>query len=133
VKHGSRAGWVLASRRLGVDEVVFCDTAGHMLEANRSNIFVIEEGVLKTPPLDGQALEGVTRGALLEAAAAIDMPVEVCPVPLSGSYDEFYVSSTLKELAPVAQLDERAMGGGPMGERLLHAFRALVAKECALE
>lgn len=130
VKHGSRAGWILASRRLEVDEVVFVDDAGHILEANRSNIFVVIDGELRTPPLDGHALEGITRAALIEAAHRAGLGIQEAPVPLSATFDEFYLSSTLKELAPVVRLDNRQIGGGPVGGQLLDAFRALVADTC---
>ncbi len=130
VKHGSRAGWVLAARHLGVTEVVFVDPAGNILEANRSNVFAVVDGVVRTPPL-GANLQGVTRGAILEAALEADLPVSEAPVPLGTRFDELYLSSTLKELAPVAKLDDREVGGGPVGERLHAAFRALVARECS--
>jgi branched-subunit amino acid aminotransferase/4-amino-4-deoxychorismate lyase len=130
VKHGSRAGWILASRRLNADEVIFVDDDGHILEANRSNVFAVIEGELRTPPLDGHALEGVTRGALIDAARQAGIDLREVPVPLSATFDEFYLSSTLKELSPVDQLDDRHIGGGPVGARLLNAFRALVAASC---
>jgi branched-subunit amino acid aminotransferase/4-amino-4-deoxychorismate lyase len=129
VKHGSRAGWVLAARSLGVDEVVFVTPEGNILEANRSNIFAVVDGVVRTPPL-GKNLPGVTRGAMLDAAARGDLPFSEDPLPLATCMDELYVSSTLKELSPVTELDGRIIGGGPIGARLLEAFRAIVAEEC---
>ena len=68
VKHSSRAGWVLAARTKRVDEVLFVDRHGHLLEANRSNVFVVMGGEIHTPPCDGSNLKGVTRGAMIEAA-----------------------------------------------------------------
>lgn len=129
VKHGSRAGWVLAARRLKVDEVIFVDPHGYVLEANRSNVFAVVDEVVRTPPL-GANLQGVTRGAMLEAAVDAGLPVSQRPLPLDTDFDELYLSSTLKELAPVSRLDDRPCGGGPMGARLHEAFRALVKREC---
>ncbi len=132
VKHGSRAGWVLAAKALGVEEVVFVDPAGDILEANRSNVFAVVGGVIRTPANDGEKLEGVTRGALLEAAAEAGLAVEVGPLPLSAPFGELYLSSTLKQLAPVVDIDGREVGGGPVGAALLAAFRAIVARECGV-
>jgi branched-subunit amino acid aminotransferase/4-amino-4-deoxychorismate lyase len=129
VKHGSRAGWVLAARRLEVDEVVFVDPDGWILEANRSNVFAVVDGVVCTPPLRGN-LQGVTRGAIIEAAAEAGLTLSQAALPLDAVFEELYLSSTLKELAPVVRLDDRAIGGGPVGQRLHAAFRALVAREC---
>lgn len=130
VKHGSRAGWVLAARRLEVDEVVFVNPEGNILEANRSNVFAVVDGIVRTPPLGGN-LQGVTRGAILEAARDADLDVSEDPLPLVTEFDELYLSSTLKELAPVERLDDREIGAGPVGARLHAAFRALVTRECS--
>ena len=131
VKHGSRAAWVLAARARGVDEVLFVNPDGHILEANRSNVFGVVGGVLRTPPNDGDNLVGVTRGALLEAARAADIPFDDSPLPLESNFDELYLSSTLKELAPITELDGRKVGAGPIGAALHQSFRALVSRECS--
>lgn len=133
VKHGSRAGWVLAARARGVDEVVFVNPEGHILEANRSNVFAVVGGVVRTPPNDGAKLEGVTRGALLDAARASGIPFDDSPLGLDEEFEELYLSSTLKELAPVLEIDGREVGGGPVGAALHEAFGALVAAECHLD
>jgi len=127
VKHGSRAAWNVATRQLGVDEIVMVDRAGHILEANRSSVLAVIGGVVAAPPDDGRRLRGVTLGALLEAAAGEGLDVERRELPVTAAFDELYLTSTLKELAPVAELDGRAVGGGPVGAHVLAAFRALVA------
>ncbi len=131
VKHGSRAGWVLAARKHGVDEVIFVDQNGHLLEANRSNLFAVVGGTLWTPPTEHGALEGVTRQAMLDAASEANLPIQIAPLPRDTAFDELYLSSTLKELSPVVTLDGSPVGGGPIGAKLHRAFRALVARECA--
>ncbi len=130
VKHGSRAGWVVAAQQQNVVEVLLVDSKGCILEANRSNVLVVKDGVVRTPPLDTRFLEGVTRGALLEAAARENIPYQETPLPFDESYDEFYLSSTLKELAPVVEIcGQPAPGDGPIGCKLLEAFRELVKEE----
>ena len=133
VKHGCRAAWILAAKRSGVDEMLLVDGAGLILEASRSNVFAVRDGCLWTPPLDGRQLVGVTRGALLEAARDAGITVVEKAVPLASDYDELYLASTLKELAPVAEIDGQSVHGlGPVGQRLHAAFNALVARETAL-
>jgi branched-subunit amino acid aminotransferase/4-amino-4-deoxychorismate lyase len=130
VKHCSRAAWVLAAQALDVEEVVFIDEHGFILEANRSNVIAIVDGVVWTPPPDGRILEGITAIAMLDAAATIGLPTRREPLPLNTQFDELYLSSTLKELSPVRMLDNRQIGGGPVGTQLHAAFRELVAREC---
>ena len=85
---------------------------------------------MRTPPLDGRTLEGVTRGALLEAAAHSGLEVDEEPIPLAADHRELWLSSTLKELAPVAMIgDRKAAGAGPLGELMLQTFRRLVERE----
>ncbi len=126
VKHTSRAGWLLAASRAGVDEVIWHDAEGHWTEANRSNVFVVRDGALWTAPDDGRILQGVTRDVLLEVARAEGMEVHEAPVR-AGPTDELYLCSTLKELAPVVELDGAPLPGwGPVGRRLAAAFRRRV-------
>jgi len=130
VKHGSRASWIVAAQQQAVEEVLLVDSDGFILEANRSNIFVVQNGVWCTPPLDDRFLEGVTRGALLQAAADVGVPVKEWPIAFDGKHDEMYLSSTLKELAPIATIcGEEAPGGGPVGQAIHQAFRALITRE----
>lgn len=130
IKRGSRMGWMMAARSLGADEVLLV-RGGRILEASRSSVIAAFDGVLVTPPLTGEQLPGVTRAAMLEAAAAAGLAMEEAPLPADGPFDELYVASTLKELSPVVWLDGGAgPGGGPCGAALHQAFRALVAREC---
>ena len=123
VKHGSRAGSVLVVESLGVDEVIWVDRNGLVLEGTRTNVFAVKGGELHTPPLDGRIHHGVTRGLLLSLA-----PVREESFRLDEPLDELYASSTLKELCPIVELDGRpAPGGGPIGQELAARFRRLVA------
>ncbi len=130
VKHGSRAGWMLTAERLGVDEVILVAGDGSILEANRSSVFAVMNGEVVTPALRGQILAGVTRGALLDAARKAGIPCREGRVDNRGPFEELYLASTLKELAPVRSLDGvEGPGDGPVGRALHRAFQALVASE----
>ena len=130
VKHGSRAAWTLAARERDVDEILLLDAMGHVLEASRSSVVAVVGGRLRTPPLDGRQLASVTRGALIDAAGRSELAMDIAPVSLGMDMEELYLASTLKELAPVVQLDGGpGPGAGPSGARLYEAFRALVHQE----
>jgi branched-subunit amino acid aminotransferase/4-amino-4-deoxychorismate lyase len=128
VKHTSRAAWILAARSAGVDEVLWVapdpsSPTGVWTEANRSNVFAVRGGVLLTPPDDGRILQGVTRDAMIEAAHTAGVEVREEPLP-PGPCEELYLCSTLKELAPVVELDGApGPGAGPVGARVSKAFR----------
>ncbi len=138
IKHVSRAGWVLAARQAGVDEVLWSAPSAQLThlpahrrkgervwtEANRSNLIVARDGVLLTPPDDGRILQGVTRDSMLEAARRAGLPLREEEIPV-GPCDEMYLCSTLKELAPVVELDGApGPGSGPLGAALMAAFHA---------
>jgi branched-subunit amino acid aminotransferase/4-amino-4-deoxychorismate lyase len=127
VKHGSRAGSILVVEALGVDEVIWVDRNGAVLEGTRTNVFAVKKGELYTPPLDGRILQGVTRGLLLSLA-----PVHEDSFRLDETLDELYCSSTLKELCPIVEVDGApAPGGGPVGRALAAKFKALVGDTVA--
>lgn len=68
---------------LGQNEsVVFADSQGCMLEGSRSNLFVVRDGRICTPPLDGRILPGVTRQVILNYADDVGVPTTIAPVTL---------------------------------------------------
>ncbi len=120
-KHGSRVFAQAFERRLGVDEVLYRDERGAVLEGSRSNLFGVVRGVLVTPPADGRILDGVTRRALLAVCEREGLPFRVDALRLQDC-EEIWLSSTLKELAPVVL--EGTERSGPVGRGLHRAFQA---------
>jgi branched-chain amino acid aminotransferase len=115
-------------RGTDADEALLRDTAGFVAEGATSNVFFVTDGVLQTPALSGPILPGVTRAVVLDLAADLDVPVE------TGSYgvdavreaDEAFLTNTTWEVRPVAAVDDVAVGGGPVTDRLASAFDRLV-------
>ena len=127
VKHTSRAWSRSAVIDSGVEEVLWTDHDGFLLEGTRSNVFAVVDGALVTPPVDGRCLAGVTRAALIEAALECGTDLQVRPLHISEPFTEMYVSSTLKELTAVDQLNGLpGAGGGAVGLGVLAAFRASI-------
>ena len=90
-------------------------------------MFAVKDGVLLTPAVDGRLLSGVTRTFLIEAADRVGVPVGLQHLAQVDTYDELYVSSTLKELTGIDSVDGRQVPGmGPVGTKVLDSFRTLV-------
>ncbi len=94
---------------------------GLMTEGSASNIFVVVNGVLVTPPKGPFILPGVTRDLVLELARAHGLACQERDVTESElrHADELMLSSSTRELLPITRLDGRAVGTGKPGP--LHA------------
>ena len=101
----------------GFDEALVLTADGHASEASAANLFVVRDGVLLTPPVNDDILEGVTRKAILELAETFSIPTEVRSIDRSEIYvsDEMFLVGTGVQLSPVVELDHRPIGGGAIG------------------
>jgi branched-subunit amino acid aminotransferase/4-amino-4-deoxychorismate lyase len=125
-----------AARARGADDAVLLDTAGHLCEGTSSNLFLVIRGVVHTPPATCGILPGITRQAVLDMLADFDIPVEQFPIPPAAldAADELFLTSCLREIAPVTRVDERPIGTGvpgPLTLRLRAAYQALVTSAIA--
>jgi branched-chain amino acid aminotransferase len=116
VKSTSYAGNVRAlawAASHGADEAIFLTTDGHVSEGSGSNVFVLIDGVLVTPPLSSGCLAGVTRALVIGACVDAGIPVLERPMPAAElrSADEVFLTSTTREVQPVAAVDDRSLGG----------------------
>jgi branched-chain amino acid aminotransferase len=105
----------------GSDEVLFITPEGLICEASRSNIFIIEEGRLITPGLEGPVLPGVMRRLVLDRAAQIGLDVEEGPLPpeRAASASEAFLTSSVRGVLPISRfLDAPLPAPGPVTERL---------------
>ena len=100
----------------GVDDALMLDLNGFVAETNATNVFLVRDGVLVTPTTDA-CLPGITRAIVLELAEADGIPVEVRHVSLTEVYtaDEVFTTGTMGELAPVLEVDGRAIARGEVG------------------
>jgi branched-chain amino acid aminotransferase len=117
----------------GASEAVFANTRDELCEATGSNVFVVRDGGLATPPGSSGCLLGVTRALVLELAAAAGIAVDESPLPLAALHgaDEAFLTSTTREVQPVSHVDDRALPtvGGPIATALAEAFAALVTRD----
>ncbi|MBI4517440.1 MAG: branched-chain-amino-acid transaminase [Deltaproteobacteria bacterium] len=122
------------AQRAGAHEAILLNSAGFVAECTADNLFVIRGGRLLTPsPQDG-ALEGITRGAILELAVEAGLAAAEARLTRYDLYtaDECFLTGTGAELMPVAAVDGRPIADGkpgPITRRLTEAFHALVRHE----
>jgi len=110
----------------GANEAIFPNTQGNLCEATGSNVFLVLDGACVTPPLAAGCLNGVTRQLLLEIAPATGVAIEERDVPVEAlrRADEAFVTSTVRELQPIASVDGTALpvAPGPITKQLAAAF-----------
>jgi branched-chain amino acid aminotransferase len=117
------------AEKAGAAEAIIVDRAGQVVEGSTSNVFVFERGVLVTPPEASGILMGITRQKVLEIAQARRIPVEerAFAAETLESADEAFITSSIREVAPVVRVDGKTAGGGKPGPRTLELLEALRA------
>ena len=101
----------------GYDEAIILDTDGYVSEASGENIFIVKNGVLKTPPLTS-ILPGITRDSVMEISRDCGIPVVEQRFTRDELYiaDEVFLTGTAAEITPVRSVDDRIIGRGKPGE-----------------
>lgn len=117
------------ARRLGFEEAIFLNTAGHLCEAATANLFLVKNGVLLTPSLDSGCLPGIAREVLLELAVGHNIPTEERTLTLDDLHvaDEIFLSSSTRGVIRVVRVSARRLEPGPLAPILLDAWRAAVS------
>jgi D-alanine transaminase len=106
------------------ETILFRD--GRLTEASSSNVFIVRNSVVLTPPKDNLVLPGITYDVVLEIARAREFEVEVCDVTEADvrSAEEIWLTSSTKEVLAVTTLDGKPVGDGRPGPlfRRMHAL-----------
>jgi branched-chain amino acid aminotransferase len=105
------------ARRLGVEDALMLNDSGFLAEASSSNVFVLKNDSLKTPRLGSGILPGITRSLILELAISLEIKVEeidISPAALLEA-DEVFISNSMIEIMPVAEINGRGIGAGKPG------------------
>lgn len=108
----------------GHSETILYNARQELTEAAACNVYVVKDGVVATPELDHQKLPGITRLMLLDILRRDGgIPVQERVVTLDELWnaDEVWLSSSSKELAPVIEIDGKAVGDGGVGDVWLAA------------
>lgn len=121
---------ILAKReviQMGYDEAIMLDVNGYVAEGTGENIFVVRNGVIRTPPFSSPILAGITRDSVL--CLARDMGLDVREETFTRDYlylcDEVFMTGTAAEITPIREVDDREINGGhpgPITQKLQKAF-----------
>jgi branched-chain amino acid aminotransferase len=116
------------ANRRGAEEGLMCNYRGELSECSQANVFLVKDGVARTPTNEAGLLEGLTRNFLFEVGEDIGVPVRydtLYPRDLEAA-DEAFITSTTRELSPVTRIDGRPVGTGkpgPVTLKLLDGYR----------
>jgi D-alanine transaminase len=90
---------------------------GYATEGAASNLFIVSNGVLVTPPKGPALLPGITRDLIIELAAGNAVPYREARISAAElhSADEVWLTSSTREISPVVRLDDAAVGSGMPG------------------
>jgi len=118
-----------AARDQGADEALF-HRDGLLLEGSSTTLFLVHQGILKTPPRDERILPGITREVILSLAQEAGIEALETELPLSTLAEarELWVCSSSRELLPISRVDEQIIGTGKPGPVWQQLQSALVAR-----
>lgn len=116
----------------GASEAIFGNNRDELCEATGSNIFVVVDGVVRTPALSSAPLAGITRELTIEwaRAAGIEVVEEALPMSVLETCDEVFLTGTTRDVHPVHRVDDRELPApGPVTTRVQQAWAAASATE----
>jgi branched-chain amino acid aminotransferase len=102
----------------GFDEALVLTDEGHISEGSAMNVFMVRDGVLVTPPVTDNILEGITRRTVMTLAndvigiEVVERPIDRTEVYLA---EELFMTGTAAQITAVAKVDHRPIGSGVMG------------------
>jgi branched-chain amino acid aminotransferase len=102
----------------GYEEAIVLGQDGHISEGSAENIFIVRDGVLITPPITENILEGITRQVIMELAREeLGLPVVERPIDRTELYvaDEAFFCGTGVQVVLITQADHRPVGTGKVG------------------
>ncbi|MDQ1011884.1 branched-chain amino acid aminotransferase [Streptomyces sp. V4I23] len=112
----------------GASEALFANTVGQLCEGTGSNVFVVLDGELHTPPVSSGCLAGITRALTVEwtGAKETDLPLDVL-----GRAEEVFLTSTLRDVQAVVRIDGREIGQtpGPVTTKAMRVFEERAAAD----
>jgi len=106
------------ANRAGFDEALVLDHNGHLSEGSAMNIFMVRDGVLVTPPVTDNILEGITRRSIIEIAKkelgldVVERSIDRTEVFIA---EEMFMTGTAAQVVAVTKIDHRPVGSGSMG------------------
>ena len=124
ISYGENVVALAYAHERGAAEAVFANLAGNLCEGTGTNVFLIVDGRLLTPPLSSGCLAGVTRALVLETTDAVEEDV---PIDRLAAADEAFLTSTTRDIQPIRAVDGTVLAAapGPVTLAAMAAFAAL--------
>ncbi len=101
----------------GFDEAIMLNIDGMVAESSAENVFIVDNGILKTPPTTAGALAGITRDTIFKIAESRDLECQITNITRDDLYsaEEVFLTGTAAGLKPVVEIDNRVVGDGSIG------------------
>ena len=136
LKSANKLGSILAKREAtaqGADDGFILNSDGNVTEASSANLFWVEDGTLRTPPVSDGVLPGITRRLLVGLVSALGQAVREESVASDRlqQADAAFVTSAATGIVAVGQVDGGALGAHPLVGQLQDAYDAELARHAA--
>jgi branched-chain amino acid aminotransferase len=120
----------LAAAKAGALEAIWQTNTGALTEGTMSNVFVYTDGILRTPDLSLDILDGITRQVVLKLAKESGLNITEGEVEYKGlsRAGEVFITNSVAEIMPVVEVDGMIIGGGkpgPVTKCLRASYKAL--------
>lgn len=109
-----------AAKRIGASEAIMANLDGQLCEGTGSNVFIVHDGQVYTPPLASGCLAGVTRGLVLDW---FEVTEAALPFEALLTADEVFLTSCTRDIHPVHAVDERSIAQWPVTAAMAQEFR----------
>jgi branched-chain amino acid aminotransferase len=119
------------AKEQGAIEAIFGNTRGELCEGTGSNIFVVRDGAILTPPLESGCLAGITRELVVEWCRedGLEVREETLPLEVLREVDEVFITSSTKDVLAIHAVDEHQLEApGPVTSRAAETFARLAAE-----
>lgn len=125
------------ARKKGADEAIWLNEKGLVAEGTMSNVFLVFEDVIKTPPEESGILPGITRRTIFEIAESINVKIieDKIDIETLKNATEIFITNSLIEVMPVTTIENVPVNDGTPGPKtrlLQQKYREVIHKELQL-
>ena len=118
--YAQNAALLSVAKKQGAHEAIMPNTKGELCEGTGSNIFVVKDGQVMTPPLSGGCLGCITRALVIKwfDVKEVDLPMSVLK-----DVDEAFLTSSTRDIQPISKIDDRVLNApGPVASKMRKEF-----------
>jgi len=117
----------------GYDEAIMLNYSGKVAEGSAENIFIVKNGMIKTPPLDADILNGITRDSVIQLIRSDGIKLIEKNITVNEllKADEVFMTGTAAEVTPVSQIDKYKFTVCNVIKDLSASYQELVRKKTA--